>query len=63
MSEEVRLPEAAFFHKPSRTLLVTDAVVYVDRDAPDVIPSEVRGRRRGRVCVGWRVVCVEFAGM
>jgi hypothetical protein len=44
VSEEVRLPEAAFFHKPSRTLLVTDAVVYVDRDPPDVIPSEVRGR-------------------
>lgn len=37
------MPEAAFFHKPSRTLLVTDAVVYVARDPPDVIPSKVRG--------------------
>jgi hypothetical protein len=43
VSEQVRLPEAAFFHKPSRTLLVTDAVVYVARDPPDVIPSKVWG--------------------
>jgi hypothetical protein len=42
VSEAVRLPEAAFFHKASRTLLVTDAVVYVARDPPAVIPSEVR---------------------
>jgi hypothetical protein len=41
VSEAVRLPEAAFFHKASRTLLVTDAVVYVARDPPAVIPSEV----------------------
>jgi len=41
VSEEVRLPEASFFHKASRTLLVTDAVVYVDRDPPDVIPTQV----------------------
>lgn len=41
VNEDVRLPEAAFFHKASKTLLVTDAVVYVDRDPPDVIPSKV----------------------
>lgn len=41
VSEAVRLPEAAFYHKASRTLLVTDAVVYVARDPPAVIPAEV----------------------
>jgi hypothetical protein len=37
----VRFTEVSFFHKPSRTLLVTDAVVYVDRDPPACIPDEV----------------------
>jgi hypothetical protein len=38
----VRFTEVSFFHKPSRTLLVTDAVVYVDKDPPACIPDEVR---------------------
>jgi hypothetical protein len=33
----VRITEVAFFHKSSRTLLVTDAVVFVPDDAPDVV--------------------------
>ena len=28
--------QAAFFHKPTRTLLVTDAVVYLSEDPPEV---------------------------
>ena len=32
------LPQAAFFHKPTRTLLVTDAVVYLSEDPPEVLP-------------------------
>lgn len=31
--------EAAFLHKPSKTLLVTDAVVYVSENIPDCIPD------------------------
>ncbi len=31
--------EAAIFHKPSKTLLVTDAVVYVSENIPDCIPD------------------------
>ncbi|KAL6745998.1 hypothetical protein V8C86DRAFT_2957901 [Haematococcus lacustris] len=34
----VRFCEVAFFHKRSRTLLVTDAVLYVDQQPPDIIP-------------------------
>lgn len=37
----VRLTEVSFYHKSSRTLLVTDAVVYVDKDPPACIPEEV----------------------
>lgn len=29
--------QTAFFHKASRTLLVTDAVVYISEDPPEVI--------------------------
>jgi hypothetical protein len=42
LSKVVRFTEVSFFHKPSRTLLVTDAVVYVDKDPPACIPDEVR---------------------
>ena len=31
--------EAAIFHKPSKALLVTDAVVYVSENIPDCIPD------------------------
>ena len=31
--------ECAFFHKDSKTLLVTDAVVYVSDNVPDAIPD------------------------
>lgn len=41
VSEVVRLTEVSFYHKSSRTLLVTDAVVYVDKDPPACIPEEV----------------------
>ncbi|KAI8465795.1 MAG: hypothetical protein J3K34DRAFT_525046 [Monoraphidium minutum] len=37
VGDYVRFSEVAFFHKASRSLLVTDAVVYVPDDAPDVI--------------------------
>lgn len=40
----VKFTEVAFFHKPSRSLLVTDAVVYVDVDPPACIPDEVSCR-------------------
>ena len=32
--------EAAFYHKQSEVVLVTDAAVYVGESAPDVIPEE-----------------------
>lgn len=32
--------EAAFYHKPSRTLLVTDAVIFVPRQPPECISKE-----------------------
>lgn len=32
--------EVAFYHKPSRTLLVTDAVIFVPRQPPDCIGKE-----------------------
>lgn len=32
--------EVAFYHKPSRSLLVTDAVIYVPREAPECISKE-----------------------
>lgn len=35
----VSFVEAAFIHKPSKTLLVTDAVVYVSENIPDCIPD------------------------
>ncbi|KAG2424024.1 hypothetical protein HXX76_014848 [Chlamydomonas incerta] len=38
VNETVRFTEVAFFHKRTRTLLVTDAVVYVPEDPPEVIP-------------------------
>jgi hypothetical protein len=36
----VRFSEVAFFHAASRTLLVTDAVVYVSQDPPEIIPRK-----------------------
>ncbi|GLC37188.1 hypothetical protein PLESTB_000989400 [Pleodorina starrii] len=36
----VRFSEVAFFHKRSRTLLLTDAVVFVPEDPPEVIPVD-----------------------
>lgn len=41
LSKVVRFTEVAFFHKATRSLLVTDAVVYVDKDPPACIPDEV----------------------
>ena len=35
----VSFTECAFLHKPSKTLLVTDAVVYVSENVPDCIPD------------------------
>jgi hypothetical protein len=32
--------EVAFYHKPSRTLLVTDAVIFVPRQPPECIGKE-----------------------
>lgn len=32
--------EVAFYHKPSRTLLVTDAVIFVPRKPPECISKE-----------------------
>jgi len=37
-SRDIIFSEAALFHRASRTLMVTDAVVYVPRDPPAVIP-------------------------
>ncbi|EIE23551.1 hypothetical protein COCSUDRAFT_28911 [Coccomyxa subellipsoidea C-169] len=39
--------ETAFFHKASRTLLVTDAVVYVSEDPPEVI-NRAKLQRAGK---------------
>eukprot|EP00878_Enallax_costatus_P007051 GHUV01007390.1.p1 GENE.GHUV01007390.1~~GHUV01007390.1.p1 ORF type:complete len:359 (+),score=32.26 GHUV01007390.1:261-1337(+) len=50
VSEAVRLTEVSFFHKASRTLLVTDAVVYVDKDPPACIPEEAL---RSQAQDGW----------
>ncbi|KXZ51187.1 hypothetical protein GPECTOR_13g674 [Gonium pectorale] len=36
----VRFSEVAFFHKKTRTLLVTDAVVYIPEDPPECIPVD-----------------------
>ena len=33
--------EVAFYHKRSRTLLVTDAVIYVPKQPPEIISKEV----------------------
>jgi hypothetical protein len=41
IDQYVRFTEVAFFHKASRSLLVTDAVVYVDDKPPEVIPKKV----------------------
>ena len=35
----VSFTECAFLHKPTKTLLVTDAVVYVSENIPDAIPD------------------------
>mmetsp|Transcript_5307 Transcript_5307/g.11605 ORF Transcript_5307/g.11605 Transcript_5307/m.11605 type:complete len:498 (+) Transcript_5307:51-1544(+) len=40
VAESVRFSEVAFFHKRSKTLLVTDAVVYISDKVPEVIPKE-----------------------
>ena len=32
--------EVAFFHKPSRTLLTTDAVIFVSQRPPEVCPAQ-----------------------
>jgi Domain of unknown function (DUF4336) len=32
------LTEVAMFHRSSRTLLLTDAVVFVPQDAPEIVP-------------------------
>ena len=40
MGEYVRFSEVAFFHKPSRSLLVTDAVVFVPEEPPEVISTK-----------------------
>ena len=39
MASYVAFSECAFFHKDSKTLLVTDAVVYVSDNVPDAIPD------------------------
>jgi hypothetical protein len=40
VDKAVRFTECAFYHKRSKTLLVTDAVIYVDDKAPSVIPTK-----------------------
>jgi hypothetical protein len=42
ISDSVRFSEVAFYHKRTRTLLVTDAVIYVDDTPPEVVPRQVR---------------------
>jgi hypothetical protein len=39
LSRDVIFSEAALFHRASKTLMVTDAVVFVPRDPPPVIPK------------------------
>jgi hypothetical protein len=41
VSSAVRLTEMAFYHKASRSLMVTDSVVFVPDDPPEVIPVKV----------------------
>ncbi len=36
----VRFTEVAFFHKRSRSLLLTDAVIFVPEDPPECIPVD-----------------------
>ncbi|MEW5300581.1 MAG: hypothetical protein WDW36_003500 [Sanguina aurantia] len=38
VGDYVRFTETAFFHRRSRSLIVTDAVVFVPEDPPEVIP-------------------------
>lgn len=33
------LTEVAMFHRASRTLLLTDAVIFVPQDAPEIVPQ------------------------
>ncbi len=40
VDKAVRFTECAFYHKRTKTLLVTDAVIYVDDKAPSVIPTK-----------------------
>eukprot|EP00193_Tetraselmis_chui_P009996 CAMPEP_0177784900 /NCGR_PEP_ID=MMETSP0491_2-20121128/19983_1 /TAXON_ID=63592 /ORGANISM="Tetraselmis chuii, Strain PLY429" /LENGTH=352 /DNA_ID=CAMNT_0019305769 /DNA_START=204 /DNA_END=1264 /DNA_ORIENTATION=+ len=40
LADYVGFPEVAFFHKRSRSLLLTDSIVYVPTDPPEVIRSE-----------------------
>eukprot|EP00879_Flechtneria_rotunda_P019588 GHRR01020581.1.p1 GENE.GHRR01020581.1~~GHRR01020581.1.p1 ORF type:complete len:394 (+),score=84.45 GHRR01020581.1:401-1582(+) len=40
INQDVRLAEVSFFHKATKTLMVTDAVVYVDKDPPACIPEK-----------------------
>lgn len=40
VGEYVRFCEVAFFHKKSRTLMVTDSVIYVPDDPPECIPTD-----------------------
>jgi len=35
-----RFTEAAFFHKPTRTVILTDALQYVEEEPPEVCPPE-----------------------
>jgi hypothetical protein len=54
VGDYVRFSEVAFFHKASRTLMVTDAVVYVPDEAPEVISTKVGGGGWvGSVRLGW----------
>lgn len=40
IGDYARQGECAFFHKSTRTLLVTDAVMYLSDDVPDIIPKQ-----------------------
>jgi hypothetical protein len=40
LADYVGFPEVAFFHKRSRSLLLTDSIIYVPTDPPEVIRSE-----------------------
>ena len=58
VGEYVRFSEVAFFHKASRSLVVTDAVVYVPQDAPEIISVKVGGwvveqEGQSSPCGGW----------